>query len=98
MAPELEELLVEMSENRQPDSAFMFPSPQRGSKDLHARSLRESLRLIRRKAGLPWVAFHDLQALFRLAMRHGRRRLHDDQFMARPLATAAFWSARFTGI
>jgi integrase len=40
---ELETLLREMREGRQPDSTFLFPSAQRGSKDVHARSLRESL-------------------------------------------------------
>jgi integrase len=49
---------------RQPDSSFLFPSPQRGSQDIHARSLRESLRLVRRAAGLPWVGFHDLRHFF----------------------------------
>ena len=39
---ELEGLLREMREQRQPDSAFLFPSPQRGPKDIHARSLRGS--------------------------------------------------------
>ena len=43
----LESLLREMREGRQPDSSFLFPSAQRGS-DIHARSLRESFRLVRR--------------------------------------------------
>jgi integrase len=61
---ELEGLLRETREQRQPDNAFLFPSPQRGPKDIHARSLRESLRLVRRAAGLPWVGFHDLRHFF----------------------------------
>jgi integrase len=61
---ELESLLREMVGRRQPDSSFLFPSPQRGSQDIHARSLRESLRLVRRAAGLPWVGFHDLRHFF----------------------------------
>jgi integrase len=61
---ELESLLREMVGGRQPDSSFLFPSPQRGSEDIHARSLRESLRLVRRAAGLPWVGFHDLRHFF----------------------------------
>ena len=61
---ELESLLREMREGRQPDSSFLFPSAQRGSKDIHARSLRESFRLVRRTAGLPWVGFHDLRHFF----------------------------------
>jgi len=61
---ELEALLREMREWRQPDSSFLFPSAQRGSKDIHARSLRESFRLVRRAAGLSWVGFHDLRHFF----------------------------------
>jgi integrase len=53
-----------MHEGRQPDSSFLFPSAQRGSNDIHGRSLRESLRLVRSAAGLPWVGFHDLRHFF----------------------------------
>jgi integrase len=63
--PELEALLREMAENyRQPDSSFLFPSPQRGERDIPARSLRESLRQIRGRAGLPEIGFHDLRHFF----------------------------------
>ena len=61
---ELESLLREMAGGRQPDSSFLFPSPQRGSQDIQARSLRESLRLVRRAAELPSVGFHDLRHFF----------------------------------
>jgi integrase len=64
MTSELGALVVEMSENRQPDSSFLFPSPQRDPKDIHARSLRESFRLVRQKARLPRVGFHDLRHFF----------------------------------
>ena len=61
---ELDALLREMREWRQPDRRFLFPSAQRGSKDIHARSLRESLRLVRHAAGLSWAGFHDLRHFF----------------------------------
>ena len=61
---ELEALLTEMHEGRQPDSSFVFPSPQRGPKDIPARSLRESFRLVRSKAEMPWVRFHDCRHFF----------------------------------
>jgi integrase len=61
---ELEALLREMENSRQPDTVWLFPSPKRGSEDRPAKSLRESLRLIRKKAGLPSVGFHDLRHFF----------------------------------
>ncbi len=61
---QLETLLLEMQARRAPDCSWMFPSPQRGKKDIAARSLRESLRLVRAHARLPHVGFHDLRHLF----------------------------------
>ena len=55
--PELESLLRDMSAARPPDSSFLFPSPQRGPKDIPAHSLRESFKLVRSKAGMPGLAF-----------------------------------------
>jgi integrase len=62
--PELKILLHEMSETRPPDSSFLFPSPQRGPRDIPAQSLRESFRLVRAKAKLPHVGFHDFRHFF----------------------------------
>ncbi|HEY3899662.1 MAG TPA: site-specific integrase [Chthoniobacter sp.] len=61
---ELEALMVEMREHRPPDSEWLFPSPQRGSKDIPAKTLRESLLRVREAAKLPWIAFHDLRHFF----------------------------------
>jgi integrase len=61
---QLEGLLREMHVRRAPDSDWLFPSPQRGEKDIHAKTLRESLKLVRVKAKLPQVGFHDLRHLF----------------------------------
>ncbi len=63
-SPELGSLLREMATGRPPDSSWLFPSPQRGSKDTAALTLRESLLLVREKAGQPKVGFHDLRHFF----------------------------------
>lgn len=63
-SPELGALLQAMAAARPPDSSWLFPSPQRGARDAAARSLRESLRLVRKAAGLPAVGFHDLRHFF----------------------------------
>jgi Integrase len=62
--PELAVLIREMSAARPPDSSFLFPSPQRGPKDIPAHSLRESFRLVRSKARMLWVGFHDFRHFF----------------------------------
>jgi integrase len=45
-------------------SEWLFPSPQRGARDIPAKSLRETLNLVRAAAGLPWLAFHDFRRYF----------------------------------
>jgi integrase len=67
--PKLKAHLLEMSKRKAPDSDWMFPSPQRGEKDIHARSFRESLKLVRAHAAkkhqhLADKAFHDLRHHF----------------------------------
>jgi integrase len=62
--PRLAALLCEMRRRRAPDSSWLFPSPQRGPRDEHARSFRESLKIARKAAGLEWVGFHDLRHYF----------------------------------
>ena len=62
--PQLESLLRELHVRRAPDSSFLFPSPQRGEKDIPAKSLRESFKIVRVAAGLPVAGFHDLRHLF----------------------------------
>jgi integrase len=60
----LKEHLQEMSKRRAPDSEFLFPSPQRGEKDAHAKTFMESLRLAREKSGLINFNFHDCRHFF----------------------------------
>ena len=62
--PQLAALLHEMRRRRAPDSSWLFPSPQRGPRDEHARSFRESLKIARKAAGVEWVGFHDLRHYF----------------------------------
>lgn len=60
----LKKHLLEMKTRRAPDSDWLFPSPQRGDKDIHAMSFRESLELARAHAKLRQVGFHDLRHHF----------------------------------
>lgn len=62
--PKLAALLHRMHKRRAPDSQWLFPSPQRGNKDIHTKTFRESLKLTRTHAKLPHVAFHDLRHHF----------------------------------
>lgn len=62
--PQLGALLREMHARRAPDCSWLFPSPQRGPCDEHARSFRESLKIARKAAGLEWIGFHDLRHYF----------------------------------
>ena len=56
--------LADMSERRAPDSQWLFPSPQRGERDIHAQTFRETLNLARAAAGLPGLGFHDTRHAF----------------------------------
>jgi len=49
--PKLEAHLKDMATRCQPDSQFLFPSPQRGDQDASAKTFMESLRLTRQAAG-----------------------------------------------
>ncbi len=62
--PALRQVLSELLEILPDDCTWLFPSPQRGKKDIHALSLRESFYQIRSAAGLSWVGFHDLRHYF----------------------------------
>jgi integrase len=62
--PKLRGHLREMERRKAPDSDWLFPSPQRGRKDLGARSFHESLKLVRSQAGMPGFHFHDCRHHF----------------------------------
>ncbi len=62
--PALEAHLREMQRRRAPDSQWLFPSPQRGERDEHAKTFRESMKLARKAAGLVGFGFHDCRHHF----------------------------------
>ena len=62
--PKLKLHLLDMRRRRAPDCQWLFPSPQRGSKDIAIKTFRESLELVRQKAGLPNFQFHDCRHHF----------------------------------
>lgn len=64
MSAELIELLLQMQEQRQPDCSFLFPSPQRGSKDTHIRTFKQSFGKVCQATNLPHLGFHDFRHLF----------------------------------
>lgn len=57
-------LLHDMKRRRAPDTEWLFPSPQRGSKDIPAKTFEPTFRLAREAAELPLVTFHDARHLF----------------------------------
>lgn len=56
--------LEDMATRLAPDSCWLFPSPQRGDKDIPAHSFIESLKMVRTQAKLPGFGFHDLRHYF----------------------------------
>lgn len=62
--PALESHLKDVFARRAPDSEFLFPSPQRGNKDVRAKTFRETLLLARKEAGLPFFGFHHCRHFF----------------------------------
>jgi integrase len=62
--PALELHLKEMFSRRAPDSDFLFPSPQRGEKNIRAKTFRETLLLAREKAKMPFFGFHHCRHFF----------------------------------
>jgi len=62
--PALAGLLKAMSARKAPDSSWLFPSPQRGERDIPLRTFRETLKLARVKAKLDKFGFHDCRHYF----------------------------------
>ena len=62
--PALEAHLRAMGQRRAPDSQWLFPSPQRGERDEHAKTFRESMKLARQAAGVTGFGFHDCRHHF----------------------------------
>ena len=64
MTGELFDVLQEMHANRVPDSAYLFPSPQRVKNDKPISNMRNALEDVRTEARLPEVAYHHMRDLF----------------------------------
>jgi len=62
--PKLKAHLADMKSRRAPDLKWLFPSPQRGEKDIPAKTFRESLSLVRKQAKMPNFNFHDCRHHF----------------------------------
>jgi integrase len=62
--PELEAHLLDMHKRKAPDSQWLFPSPQRGERDVPARTFKESLNRARKQAKMPGFTFHDCRHHF----------------------------------
>jgi integrase len=62
--PKLKAHLLDMKKRKAPDSQWLFPSPQRGERDIPAKTFRESLRLARTQAKMPDFNFHDCRHHF----------------------------------
>ena len=62
--PKLAAHLKKMSAERAPDTEWLFPSPQRGKRDLAAKSFRETLKLARAETRTPKFGFHDCRHFF----------------------------------
>jgi integrase len=62
--PKLKAHLVAMKERAQGVSKWLFPSPQRGDKDIPSKSFRESMELAKKAASMPHVGFHDMRHHF----------------------------------
>ena len=61
--PALESHLADMLKRRAPDSQWLFPSPQRGNKDIHAKTFKETLNEAR-ESTVPDFNFHDCRHYF----------------------------------
>ncbi len=62
--PKLKALLLAMKTRSHDASKWLFPSPQRGEKDVPAKSFRESLEMVRTQAKMPNFNFHDCRHHF----------------------------------
>ena len=62
--PKLKAHLLDMKARSHDASEWLFPSPQRGEKDVPAKTFRESLVLVRERAKLPNFGFHDCRHHF----------------------------------
>lgn len=62
--PKLKAHLLAMKKRRAPDCVWVFPSPQRGKKDIPARTFKVSLDMVRDRAKMSNFNFHDCRHHF----------------------------------
>jgi integrase len=62
--PKLKTHLADMKARSHNVSKWLFPSPQRGDKDIPTKTFRESLELVRERAKMPNFGFHDCRHHF----------------------------------
>lgn len=62
--PKLAAHLQAMASRRAPDSQWLFPSPQRGQRDIHAKTFKGTLDIARQATGLLNFNLHDLRHFF----------------------------------
>jgi integrase len=62
--PKLKARLIDMKTRSQKASQWLFPSPQRGKKDVPSKSFRDSLELVREHSKMLTFNFHDCRHHF----------------------------------
>ena len=62
--PKLKGHLIDMKSRSHDVSQWLFPSPQRGDKDIPAKTFRESLEMVRAQAKMENFGFHDCRHHF----------------------------------
>jgi integrase len=62
--PKLRAHLLDMQKRSKNTSKWLFPSPQRGDKDVPAQTFRESLEMVRERAKMPGFGNHDCRHHF----------------------------------
>jgi integrase len=64
MMPELVAHLEAMQQRRQPDSQYLFPSPNRGQEDRPIVDFKHTLARARKRADVEHIAFHHFRHFF----------------------------------
>jgi hypothetical protein len=62
--PALAAILTDMKTRCAPDPQWLFPSPQRGDRDIHGPTFRESLKSAHEAIQMPNLGFHDTRHAF----------------------------------
>ncbi len=60
----LEAILLDMNKRKVPDSDWLFPSPQRGERDISSKTFKETLWKAKAAASIEGFGFHDCRHFF----------------------------------